>query len=145
MHEDAHLLFDSNHSARADALYSEAAPVTSISAHAVVPRPVPRLVWDRDAAVSFASAPQTGFRDSSETDCISLVDKVVGSRIRHRRDELRLTRAELAVKVELSIEQLARFEAGSERLGAATFLRISRSLGVRPAYLFDIEGRSSQG
>ena len=51
--------------------------------------------------------------------------------------------AQLAANAEVPIAQLARFEAGSERLGAAVFLRISRVLGVRPAYLFDIEGRTS--
>ena len=140
MHEDANSTIDSKFLARLDALLPEADPVTSALAPRLAPRPVLQLVWSRNAS----PAPGAGTApEAAEGPSISPIDGVVGARIRLRRDELGLSRAQLAANADLSIDQLARFEAGSERLGAAVFLRISRVLGVRPAYLFDIEGRTS--
>ena len=107
-------------------------------------RPVLRLVWNREPSQDQGAQSPPEAVEAAEGPCISPIDGVVGSRIRLRRDELGWSRAQLAAQAGVPIAQLARFEAGSERLGAAVFLRISRALGVRPAYLFDIEGRPSQ-
>jgi len=142
MHEDANPTIDSHFLACANALIPEAETVTSALAPVFVPRPALRLVWDRGASGAPDRAAEAG---SSAEACISPIDGVVGARIRLRRGELGWSRAQLAANADIAIDQLARFEAGSERLGAAVFLRISRALGVRPAYLFDIEGRTSRG
>jgi len=143
MHEDANSTIDSKFLARPDAHLPEADPVTSALAPRLAPRPVLQLVWSRKPSDTDDAATTSEAAGAAEGPSISPIDGVVGARIRLRREELGWSRAQLAANAEVPIAQLARFEAGSERLGAAVFLRISRVLGVRPAYLFDIEGRTS--
>jgi transcriptional regulator with XRE-family HTH domain len=65
------------------------------------------------------------------------VDRYVGARIRERRRALALTQAQLAAVLEVSEQQLRRFERGSSQLSPRQLLALSLRLGVGPGYLLE--------
>ena len=70
------------------------------------------------------------------------VDAHVGKRVRKRRTELGLTQEHLALALEISYQQVQKYETGANRISAGRLYQIGRKLGVEVAYFFEglVEG-----
>lgn len=65
------------------------------------------------------------------------IDAHVGERIRLRRTELGLTQEQLAEALEVSYQQVQKYETGANRVSAGRILEIARKLGVDVGYFFE--------
>ncbi len=65
------------------------------------------------------------------------IDAHVGRRLKARRLQLKLKQGDLALALEVSIQQVHKYETAKSSLPAGRLLRLSRALGVSPAYFFD--------
>ena len=65
-----------------------------------------------------------------------LIDAHVGRQLRARRRHLRLKQADLARTLQVSIQQVHKYETAKSGLPAMKLLVLSRALGVKPAYFF---------
>ena len=69
------------------------------------------------------------------------IDKHVGQRIRQRRILLGMSQEALAKALELTFQQVQKYERGTNRVGAGRLFQLARVLQVPVAYFFDeIEG-----
>jgi transcriptional regulator with XRE-family HTH domain len=66
-----------------------------------------------------------------------LIDAHVGRRLKARRLELRLKQVDLARALEVSIQQVHKYETAKSGLSAGRLFHLSRTLDVAPAYFFD--------
>ena len=64
------------------------------------------------------------------------VDAFVGGRIRERRTEMGLTQENLATALEISYQQVQKYEAGTNRVSAGRLYEIARKLEVDVAYFY---------
>jgi transcriptional regulator with XRE-family HTH domain len=64
-------------------------------------------------------------------------DKHVGSRVRLRRVMLNLNQTDLASRLGLSYQQVQKYEAGTNRIGASRLQQISHILQVPVAFFFE--------
>ena len=71
------------------------------------------------------------------------VDVHVGQKIRARRMYLRMSQTELADPLDITFQQIQKYERGANRVGASRLQQISDALGVSPYYFF--EGAPSVG
>ena len=65
------------------------------------------------------------------------VDMHVGSRVRMRRLMLGISQGELADALDLSFQQVQKYEKGTNRIGASRLAHISRFLQVPVAFFFE--------
>ena len=65
------------------------------------------------------------------------VDAHVGRRIRLRRSLLGLSQERLAAALQLTFQQVQKYETGSNRIGAGRLYALSRALGVPISYFFE--------
>ena len=65
------------------------------------------------------------------------VDMHVGSRVRMRRLMLGISQEELADALDLSFQQVQKYEKGANRIGASRLEQISRFLQVPVAFFFE--------
>jgi transcriptional regulator with XRE-family HTH domain len=65
------------------------------------------------------------------------IDAHVGRRLKARRLELRLKQVDLARALEVSIQQVHKYETAKSGLSAGRLFHLSRTLDVAPAYFFD--------
>ena len=65
------------------------------------------------------------------------VDKHVGIRLRMRRTLLGLSQTALADSLDLTFQQVQKYEKGSNRIGASRLYQISRVLDVPVSYFFE--------
>jgi transcriptional regulator with XRE-family HTH domain len=65
------------------------------------------------------------------------VDVHVGSRIRLRREGLKLSQGQLGEMVGVSFQQVQKYEKGSNRIAASTLLSVSQALDVSPSFFFE--------
>ncbi len=65
------------------------------------------------------------------------VDKHVGQRIRARRREIGLSQMELAASMDVSFQQVQKYEVGANRASAARLLELGRVLDVPVSYFFE--------
>ena len=65
------------------------------------------------------------------------IDRVVGQRIRWRRRELKLTQERLGELLELTFQQVQKYEKGVNRVSAGRLYEIAGVLGVPISYFFD--------
>jgi transcriptional regulator with XRE-family HTH domain len=65
------------------------------------------------------------------------IDAHVGERIRLRRTELGLTQEQLAEALDVSYQQIQKYETGANRVSAGRILEIARKLGVDVGYFFE--------
>ena len=65
-----------------------------------------------------------------------LIDAHVGRQLRARRQHLKLKQADLARALQVSIQQVHKYETAKSSLPAMKLLVLSRVLGVEPAYFF---------
>jgi transcriptional regulator with XRE-family HTH domain len=66
-----------------------------------------------------------------------LIDKHVGERIRLRRTELGLTQEQLAEALDVSYQQIQKYETGANRISAGRILEIARKLSVDVGFFFE--------
>jgi transcriptional regulator with XRE-family HTH domain len=65
------------------------------------------------------------------------VDRHVGNRLKTRRQKLGLSQAELAKRLNISFQQIQKYEKGSTRLGASRLQQLCRILDVQISYFFE--------
>lgn len=73
----------------------------------------------------------------TESKLPSGIDRVVGQRIRWRRRELKLTQERLGELLELTFQQVQKYEKGVNRVSAGRLYEIAGVLGVPISYFFD--------
>ena len=66
---------------------------------------------------------------------VTAIDEEIGSRIRERRHELGLPQSHVAELVGITFQQLQKYEAGQNRVAAATLMRLASALLVDPSDL----------
>ena len=73
------------------------------------------------------------------------IDQHVGERIRLRRTERGLTQEQLAAALDISYQQVQKYETGANRISAGRIYEIAHTLGVEVGYFFDglAEGASA--
>lgn len=67
----------------------------------------------------------------------SVIDRLVGLRIKEARHAMHLTPEALAREMNLSLDDLDRFETGNARINAETLCQFSKSLDKPISYFFD--------
>jgi transcriptional regulator with XRE-family HTH domain len=65
------------------------------------------------------------------------IDQHVGERIRLRRTELGLTQEQLADALDVSYQQIQKYETGANRISAGGLFEMARKLLVDVSYFFD--------
>ena len=65
------------------------------------------------------------------------VDVKVGANIRKRRKELGLSQQQRAHSINLTFQQVQKYERGSNRVSASMLFEIARTLKVGPSYFFE--------
>lgn len=73
------------------------------------------------------------------------VDEYVGERIRQRRTLLGLTQEQLAAALEISYQQVQKYETGSNRVSAGRLYEIAKHLDVEVGFFFDGLEPTSEG
>ena len=74
-----------------------------------------------------------------------VVDIHVGTRIRLRRKQLRLSQSGLAEALGLTFQQIQKYERGANRVSASKLFEAAKKLDVRIGYFFEgLEGQSSE-
>lgn len=63
------------------------------------------------------------------------IDKVVGERMRHRRQQLGLSQGALGEAVGLTFQQIQKYERGKNRVSAGKLVKIAEVLQIAPASL----------
>jgi transcriptional regulator with XRE-family HTH domain len=65
------------------------------------------------------------------------IDQHVGERIRARRTELGLTQEQLAEALNVSYQQVQKYETGANRISAGRIFELGRKLSVDVSYFFE--------
>ena len=65
------------------------------------------------------------------------VDHHVGSRVKLKRKLERLSQEALGYRVNLTAQQIQKYERGENRIGASRLYDLSQALGVPPSFFFD--------
>ncbi len=65
------------------------------------------------------------------------VDRLVGARMRLRRQSLGMSQTELAEKIGVAFQQLQKYETGANRIGASRLALIASALGVPITFFFE--------
>lgn len=75
--------------------------------------------------------------DRNQTKLTHCVDQHVGARIRLRRTLLGLTQEQLAQSLDISYQQIQKYETGSNRVSAGRLYEIGLRLGVDVSHFFE--------
>jgi transcriptional regulator with XRE-family HTH domain len=67
----------------------------------------------------------------------SVVDRHIGSRMRKRRMALGLSQQKLGDAVNITIQQIQKYEKGTNRIGGGRLLEFARMLSVDVGYFFE--------
>lgn len=73
----------------------------------------------------------------SESKMPSGIDRLVGQRLRWRRRELRLTQEKLGDLLNLTFQQVQKYEKGVNRISAGRLYEVAAALGVPIGYFYD--------
>lgn len=73
----------------------------------------------------------------SDSKLPSGIDRLVGQRLRWRRRELRLTQEKLGELLNLTFQQVQKYEKGVNRISAGRLFEIASALGVQIAYFYE--------
>lgn len=65
------------------------------------------------------------------------IDQHVGARIRARRKQINVSQGDLAGALDLTFQQVQKYERGSNRVSASKLYEIAKALRVPVAYFFD--------
>ncbi len=83
----------------------------------------------------------------SESKLPSDIDRNVGQRVRWRRRELKLTQEKLGDMLELTFQQVQKYEKGVNRISAGRLFEMAKVLGVPVTYFYegvgDVLGRET--
>lgn len=71
------------------------------------------------------------------------IDVSIGSRVRARREALRITQVELAKDIGVTFQQVQKYEKGTNRIAAARLLQIARVLQTTAASLLGEDGEGN--
>ena len=66
----------------------------------------------------------------------SKIDKLIGRRIRERRELLGLTQEDLADRADVTYQQFRKYEVGQNRISAGRLYEIARALKTSVAYFY---------
>ncbi len=66
----------------------------------------------------------------------SHIDVAVGTRVRTRRKLLGMSQTSLADKLDITFQQVQKYEKGTNRIGSSRLQQIANILGTTPAWLF---------
>jgi transcriptional regulator with XRE-family HTH domain len=66
----------------------------------------------------------------------SKIDKLIGRRIRERREHLGLTQEDLADRADVTHQQFRKYEAGENRISAGRLYEIARTLKTSVAHFY---------
>lgn len=64
------------------------------------------------------------------------VDKFVGGKVRERRTELKVSQERLAEVIDISVQQLQKYESGANRIGASRLFSIAEALDKPIGFFF---------
>lgn len=73
----------------------------------------------------------------SESKLPSDIDRIVGQRVRWRRRELKLTQEKLGDLLDLTFQQVQKYEKGVNRISAGRLYEMATVLGVPISYFYD--------
>lgn len=73
----------------------------------------------------------------SESKLPSDIDRIVGQRVRWRRRELKLTQEKLGDLLDLTFQQVQKYEKGVNRISAGRLYEMASVLGVPISYFYD--------
>lgn len=65
------------------------------------------------------------------------IDRHVGARLRMRRMMLNMSQEKLGDALELTFQQVQKYEKGTNRIGASRLQQIGQILGVQPSFFFE--------
>jgi transcriptional regulator with XRE-family HTH domain len=65
------------------------------------------------------------------------IDKHVGARVRGRRMGMRLSQTKLGETVDVTFQQIQKYENGTNRIGASNLYKISKTLGVDVGFFYE--------
>lgn len=82
---------------------------------------------------------------AEELEILNSIEKSIGGKIRARRTELGLTQAQLASKLNLSYQQIQKYETGLNRISAGRLYLIAKILYTNLSYFFDPPGALKTG
>ena len=71
------------------------------------------------------------------------IDKHVGARVRMRRLMVGMSQGKLGEALDVTFQQIQKYEKGANRIGASRLQQLARVLDVPPAFFFD--GRAVSG
>ncbi len=74
------------------------------------------------------------------------IDKHVGTKLKARRNLIGMSQDELAQEVDLTYQQIQKYESGTNRIGASRLFEFSKILQVAVGYFFEgLENASKKG
>ncbi len=65
------------------------------------------------------------------------IEAHIGQQLKKRREELKLTQYDLAASLEITPQQLSKYEMGTNQLTAKRFYHLCRVLNVSPNFFFE--------
>jgi len=65
------------------------------------------------------------------------VDAIVGANVRLYRRRQRMSQEDLAARLDLTFQQVQKYESGANRISASKLFEITKALGCAPNDLFD--------
>jgi len=65
------------------------------------------------------------------------IDRIVGQRMRQRRESLGISQGRLGRHLGLTFSQIQKYEKGANRIGAGRLYQIAKYLGVKPSYFYE--------
>jgi len=75
----------------------------------------------------------------------SHIDVAVGTRLRTRRKLLGMSQTSLADKLDITFQQVQKYEKGANRIGSSRLQQIANILGTTPAWLFGEDEENRHG
>ena len=76
-------------------------------------------------------------RDTELSRAARMIDSQIGKRLRHRRNQMGMTQSDLAERLDLSYQQLQKYETAGNRVSAGRLWQIAKILEVEPSYFFE--------
>ena len=67
------------------------------------------------------------------------IDQEIGARVRVRRKQLGINQAELGERLDVSFQQMQKYERGANRISASSLVVLAEALKCRPADLLGVE------
>lgn len=98
------------------------------------------VIWEGHEVPNLAGVELRGevMRDENNRARLAKrVDQHVGERVRHRRTLLGLTQEQLAAALDISYQQIQKYETGANRVSAGRLYEIAQELDTDVSFFFD--------